>query len=53
MDIQLPRSKKSKRVLFSPFEYADVIPYTIALLMIGGLIYFVFLFCHLFLTQSK
>ncbi|MDB5230521.1 MAG: hypothetical protein JWN76_1326 [Chitinophagaceae bacterium] len=39
MDRQLNHKSKISARLFKPFEYHDIIPYTIAILMLAGEIY--------------
>ena len=53
MDIPISKTKKAKWILVSRFQTADLIPYTIALLMVAGNIYFVFLFRYFLLSASR
>ena len=48
MDIKIADSKKSKYTLFKEFEYIDLIPYSIACIMIILLIYFLHQVIYLF-----
>jgi hypothetical protein len=48
MDIKIVNLKKSKYTLFKEFEYVDLIPYAIALIMIFLLIYFLYQVHYIF-----
>lgn len=48
MDFKVINAKTSKHTLFKEFEYFDLIPYSIALVMLIGTIYFVYQVLHLF-----
>jgi hypothetical protein len=47
MDIRIIHPKRVKYRLFKEFEYMDLIPYSIALLMIAGEIYLIKAFVSL------
>ena len=51
MDIKLTKSKKSKQALFKEFEFIDLIPYSLALIMIVGQIYFLFEFINYIINK--
>ena len=42
MDYPLPYNKKNKIRFFQPFHYLDLIPYSMAALMLAGSIYILF-----------
>ena len=47
MDIKIERPKKTRLRLFKEFQYIDLIPYSIALLLLIGEVYLVYLFNRL------
>ncbi len=47
MDIPITRAKKSKLRLFKEFEYIDLIPYSISLLMLLGDVYLIIIYTRL------
>lgn len=47
MDIKIERSAERRYRLFKEFEHADLIPYSLALIMIAGYVYLIYQFIHL------
>jgi hypothetical protein len=52
MDVTIQKAKKTKHRRIKAFERADIIPYFISLLMLIGIVYFIYLFKGLFLENS-
>jgi hypothetical protein len=48
MDIPVQKTRKGKYRLFKEFEYIDLIPYSICLLMVFGIAYYLILIFRLF-----
>jgi hypothetical protein len=51
MDIQIQKGKQKLRLL-KEFEYLDLIPYSISLVMVLGIIYFLILIYRIFPSVS-
>jgi hypothetical protein len=48
MDIPVQNTRREKHRLLKEFEYIDLIPYSICLLMVLGIIYFLVLIFRIF-----
>jgi hypothetical protein len=48
MDIPVQKTGKGKYRLLKEFEYIDLIPYSVCLLMVSGMVYYLILIFRLF-----